>query len=83
MKRDIIPQLIAISAAGTIISYIYYNIDTIREQQRIATEQAMLQQSETIRDAQEKQAKAILKARQQQEEARLRAEKLAEDMKQR
>lgn len=65
-----LPQAVfAAGCAGAVIAYVYFNIDSIKEQQRVAIDKAMSEQSTSIKTAQEQQRQAIEKAQREQEEA--------------
>lgn len=83
MKRDLVPQLFAAGAAGALIFYVATNIDSIREQQKVAIDQAMTEQASNVKSAQEKQRAAIEAAQAQQAQATLRAKQVAEDARKR
>ncbi len=68
-RRELFPALVPIASAAAIIAYIYFNIDEIKEKQKVATEIAMTEQRDNISKAQKQQQEAIEKARRQQEAA--------------
>lgn len=80
MTREFLPAAFAATCAGAVIAYVYFNIDSVREQQKIAVDKAMNEQSVNIKSAQDSQKAAIENARRQQEEA---IRKIAEDAKRR
>ncbi len=62
------PQILfAASCAGAVFSYIYFNIDSIREQQKLAIDKAMREQSGAIRNAEDAQKSAIDRIKREQE----------------
>lgn len=61
--------MFAAGCAGAVIAYVYFNIDSIKEQQRAAIDKAMSEQATNIKTAQEKQREAIEKAQREQAEA--------------
>ena len=70
MKRNIIPQAIfAAGCAGAVIAYVVANVDEVKEKQKIAVEQTMSKQADTIRDVQEKQRLEIERIQRQQQDA--------------
>jgi hypothetical protein len=83
MQRDLVPQLFAAGAAGALIFYVATNIDSIREQQKVAIDQAMTEQSTNVKSAQEKQRAAIEAAQAQQAQAGIRAKQAAEEARKR
>lgn len=69
MKRNFIAPLIATTCAVSVFLYVFFNIDEIREKQKIATENAIKEQNKTISSAQEEQRRKIEKIKKQQQEA--------------
>ena len=69
MKRNFIAPLIATTCAVSVFLYVFFNIDEIREKQKIATENAIKEQNKTISSAQEEQRRKIEKIKQQQQDA--------------
>lgn len=68
-QLQVIPQIIfAASCAGAVFSYVYFNIDSIKEKQKASIDAAMTQQADTIRSVQEKQKADIEKALRTQQE---------------
>ena len=66
----IFPQAVfAAGCAGAVIAYVYFNIDSIKEQQRVAIDKAMSEQATSIKSAQDQQRQAIEKAQREQAEA--------------
>ena len=69
-ELNVFPQAVfAAGCAGAVIAYVYFNIDSIKEQQRVAIDKAMSEQSTNIKSAQEQQRQAIEKAQREQAEA--------------
>lgn len=71
LKRDMFlaPQIaFAASCAGAVFAYVYFNIDEIKEKQRIATDRVKVEQTVNIRTAQDAQRDAIEKAQRDQAE---------------
>ena len=69
-ELNFLPQaMFAAGCAGAVIAYVYFNIDSIKEQQRVAIDKAMSEQATNIKTAQEKQREAIEKAQREQAEA--------------
>lgn len=69
-ELQLFPQAVfAASCAGAVLAYVYMNIDSVREQQKIAVDKAMTEQASNIKNAQQKQQEAIAKAQREQEEA--------------
>jgi hypothetical protein len=70
LQMLILPQITFVaSCVAAIVAYIYFNIDEIREKQKIAVDKAMIQQSSDIKSAQDSQRAAIEKAQALQREA--------------
>mmetsp|Transcript_28277 Transcript_28277/g.38928 ORF Transcript_28277/g.38928 Transcript_28277/m.38928 type:complete len:139 (-) Transcript_28277:116-532(-) len=68
-RLHLFPQIIFIgSCVAAVVTYVYNNIDSIREQQRVVTEKTMAEQSNNIRNAQQTQQEAIRKAQLKQQQ---------------
>ena len=76
IRRDFLPAAFAATCAGAVIAYVYFNIDDIKEKQKLATDRAMQEQTVNIQNAQDSQRKAIEAAQLKQQEA---IRKIAED----
>lgn len=71
------------SIVAAIVTYIYFNIDQIKEKQRIAIDAAMTEQSVQVQSAKDSQRLAIEKAKKEQEMNLLKAKQNAEDARRR
>lgn len=70
MAREVflVPQTMFIaSCVAGVVSYVYFNIDSIREKQAIAVNKTMAQQASDLKSAQESQRDAIKKAQEEQQ----------------
>lgn len=68
--RQLVPQIVfAASCAGAVFLYVFNNIDSIKEQQRVSIEKVMAEQSDSLKAVQEQQRLNIEKAQKQQQEA--------------
>ena len=84
LKMLLIPQIGFIATCvGTVVAYIYFNIDDIRNKQKIVIEKTMTEQTNVINSAQEKQRAAIEKIKKEQEDNVLKAKQNAEEAKRR
>lgn len=84
LQMLMLPQIgFVATCVAAIVTYIYLNIDEIKQKQQSTIDKAMVQQSTTIKDVQEAQRIAIEKARLQQQENTIRAQKMAEEARKR
>lgn len=69
MERHFIAPLIATTCAVSVFLYVFFNIDEIREKQKIATENAIKEQNETISSVQAEQRRKIQEIQKKQQDA--------------
>lgn len=68
-ELNMIPQVVfAASCAAAVFGYVYNNIDSIKQQQKISVDKTMSQQAETLRTVEAQQKEAIEKAQRVQRE---------------
>eukprot|EP01041_Mallomonas_annulata_P012753 gene12753-26859_t len=84
LQMFLLPQIgFVATCVGTIVAYIYFNIDDIRNKQNIAIGKAITQQTNDIKSAQDLQKQAIESAMKKQQESILKGKQAADEAKRR